>query len=291
MGILLGLLAALFWGISDFLVRYSARLIGAYRTLLFMQFTGLVGLSIYLLVTGQLVRLIMSNSWQVWAWCVLVALLSTISSLALYRSFEIGVLMVVSPITGSYAIVTVVLSFLSGEHISQLHTIGIATVLLGAIGVATVFGKSTEEGKKLRSGGLARGVVWAVVAALGFGIAFWVLGFHVTPLLGGIIPAWLTHLIAPCVLIFCAPLTGQSIRFPWGRIWWYLGIISVLDTAAFVTYSFGLTLDQIAVVSVLGSLYSAVTVILAWIFIREHLQWNQWLGIGVIFAGIVLVNI
>ncbi|MBA2393438.1 MAG: EamA family transporter [Ktedonobacteraceae bacterium] len=66
---------------------------------------------------------------------------------------------------------------------------------------------------------------------------------------------------------------------------------SILDTAAFVSYSFGLTLDQIAVVSVLGSLYSAVTVILAWIFIREHLQWNQWLGIGVVFAGIVLVNI
>lgn len=291
MGILLGLMSALCWGISDFLVRYSARLIGAYRTLLFMQFIGLTGLSIYLLVTGQLVKLIMSNSWQVWVWCALVAVLSTISSLALYRAFEIGILMVVAPITGGYAIVTVVLSFLSGEHISQIHTLGIVTVLLGAIGVATVFKRSEEEGKKLRSGGLARGVIWAVVAALGFGIAFWILGFHVTPVLGGVVPAWLTHLIAPCLLIFCAPLMRQSIRFPWGRVWWYLAVISILDTAAFVSYSFGLTLDQIAVVSVLGSLYSAVTVILAWIFIREHLQWNQWLGIGVVFAGIVLVNI
>lgn len=291
MGILLGLMAALFWGVSDFLVRYSARLIGAYRTLLFIQFTGLIGLSAYLLMTGELVRLITSNSWQVWAWCMLVALVSTISSLALYRAFEIGLLMVVSPITGSYAIVTVVLSFLSGEHVSQIHTFGIVTVLIGAVCVATVFGQSMEERKKQHPGGLSRGVGWAVMSALGFGTAFWVLGFRVTPTLGGIVPTWLSHLVAPCLLLCCAPLTRQSIRLPWGRVWWYLGVISVLDTAAFVSYSFGLTLDQVAVVSVLGSLYSAVTVILAWIFIRERLQWNQWLGIGVVFVGIVLVNI
>jgi drug/metabolite transporter (DMT)-like permease len=291
MGILLGLLAALFWGISDFLVRYSARLIGAYRTLLFMQFTGLVGLGIYLIVTGELARSIMINTWQVWAWAALVALLSTFSSLSLYRAFEIGLLMVVSPITGGYAIVTVVLSLLSGERISPLHMLGIVTVLVGAICVATVFGRAPEKGKERHAGGLARGVGWAVVAALGFGVAFWVLGFKVTPVLGGIIPAWLTHLIGPCVLVACAPLARQSIHFPWGRVWWYLGVISVVDTSAFVCYSFGLTLDQVAVVSVLGSLYSAITVILAWIFIRERLQWSQWLGIGVVFAGIVLVNI
>ncbi len=291
MGILLGLMAAFFWGISDFLVRYSARLIGAYRTLFFMQFTGLVGLSIYLFATGALARSITSNTWQVWAWAGLVALLNTLSSLALFRSFEIGLLMVVSPITGSYAIVTVVLSFLSGERVSQLHTFGIVTVLVGAICVATVFGQPVKEGKQVSRGKLSRGVGWAIVAALGFGTAFWMLGFHVAPVLGGIIPTWLTHVISPCLLLCCAPLTRQSIRLPRGRVWWYLGVISVLDTAAFVSYSFGLTLDQVAVVSVLGSLYSAVTVILAWIFIRERLQWNQWLGIGVVFAGIVLVNI
>jgi drug/metabolite transporter (DMT)-like permease len=291
MGILLGLMAALFWGISDFLVRYSARLIGAYRTLLFMQFTGLVALSIYLLITGELVRSITSNTWQVWAWAVLVALLSIISSLALYRSFEIGLLMVVSPITGGYAIVTVVLSLLSGERVSQLHMLGIVTVLVGAICVATVFGQSVEKGQKGSRGGLSRGVGWAIVAALGFGTAFWMLGFHVVPVLGGIVPTWLTHLIAPCLLTCCAPLMRQSIRLPRGRVWWYLGVISVLDASAFVAYSFGLTLAKVAVVSVLGSLYSAVTVILAWIFIRERLQWSQWLGIGVVFAGIVLVNI
>ncbi len=42
---------------------------------------------------------------------------------------------------------------------------------------------------------------------------------------------------------------------------------------------------------VLISLYSAVTILLAWIFLREHLQWSQWLGVGIIFGGFVLVNL
>ena len=48
MGIILGLSAALFWGTADFLVRYSTRIIGTYRTLFYMQFIGFACLSIFL---------------------------------------------------------------------------------------------------------------------------------------------------------------------------------------------------------------------------------------------------
>jgi uncharacterized membrane protein len=46
----------------------------------------------------------------------------------------------------------------------------------------------------------------------------------------------------------------------------------------------------VSVVSVLASLYGAVTVLLAWIFLRERLEISQWFGIAMIFAGIVLVS-
>ena len=42
---------------------------------------------------------------------------------------------------------------------------------------------------------------------------------------------------------------------------------------------------------VIGSLFSAVTVFLAWIVLRERLERTQWLGIFLIFIGIVLVSI
>ena len=49
-------------------------------------------------------------------------------------------------------------------------------------------------------------------------------------------------------------------------------------------------IEQIAVVSVLGSLYGAVTVALASIVLREHVSRSQWLGIAAIFFGIYLMS-
>jgi uncharacterized membrane protein len=50
-------------------------------------------------------------------------------------------------------------------------------------------------------------------------------------------------------------------------------------------------MGQISVVSVLASLYGAVTVLLAWIFLRERLDMSQWFGIVMIFVGVVLVSL
>jgi drug/metabolite transporter (DMT)-like permease len=60
---------------------------------------------------------------------------------------------------------------------------------------------------------------------------------------------------------------------------------------AFLSVAIGYTTDQVSVVSVLASLFSAVTVLLAWIFLHEKLQWSQWLGIVIIFLGVSLVKV
>jgi drug/metabolite transporter (DMT)-like permease len=49
-------------------------------------------------------------------------------------------------------------------------------------------------------------------------------------------------------------------------------------------------IEQVAVISVLGSLYGAVTVALAAIVLREHVSRWQWAGIIAIFAGIYLMS-
>ena len=305
MGIILGLTAALFWGVSDFTARAVTQRIGTYRTLFFMQFVGLVGLGIYLIISGTLAHLLGSTNWQDWAWALLVALLNIFSTLALYRSFEIGVLTIVSPIAASSAALTVLLAFLSGETISEFRAIGISAAMVGVVLAATQFGTLTEAPVEMfapveeQSAMLprpsrkrrARGVGLAGLAAIGYGLTFWLLGFYVAPKLGGVTPIWLIRLLTPCVLTLGVLPTGQSIRLPKGKVWWLILTIGVLDTAAFVCATIGLTTDQVSVVSVLASLFSAITVILAWIFLREKLAWNQWLGIGIIFLGIVLVKL
>ena len=49
-------------------------------------------------------------------------------------------------------------------------------------------------------------------------------------------------------------------------------------------------LEQVAVISVLGSLYGAVTVAFAAIFLQERIARLQWTGITAIFLGVALMS-
>jgi len=63
-----------------------------------------------------------------------------------------------------------------------------------------------------------------------------------------------------------------------------------LDTAAFALSNLGMRLEQVAVISVLGSLYGAVTVAFAAIFLQERIALLQWTGITAIFLGVALMS-
>jgi drug/metabolite transporter (DMT)-like permease len=92
-------------------------------------------------------------------------------------------------------------------------------------------------------------------------------------------------------LVLAAAPARQSLRIPHGSVWWLFAAVGVMDTAAFVANNAGLDTGQVSVVSVLASLYGAVTVLLSWIVLRERLERSQWLGVALIFAGIVLVSL
>jgi len=70
-----------------------------------------------------------------------------------------------------------------------------------------------------------------------------------------------------------------------------LAAVGLIDTSAFVANNAGLHIGQISSVTVLSSLYGAVTVLLSWIFLREKVERSQWFGIVLIFIGIILVSL
>ena len=187
------------------------------------------------------------------------------------------------------------LALLSGERIHALRGIGMAVTLTGVLLAAMSFAPKASELAAANGASpgaqLSRGVGWAVLAAVGFGFMFWFLGFHVVPLVGDAVSVWVMRLTALVSLSVFALPARQSIRFPHGGVWWMLAAVGLMDTAAFVANNAGLHIGPVSVVSVLASLYGAVTVLLSWIFLRERLERSQWLGIVLIFAGIVCVSI
>jgi drug/metabolite transporter (DMT)-like permease len=277
------------WGGADFAARFASRRVGAYRTLFFMQFFGFIALSVYLKFRGGSFDGI-APGWHPWALAALAGVINMVASLSLYYSFQIGVMSIVAPVSSAYPALTVTLAIASGERITPLRGAGLAVTLIGVILAATTFTPSTGDSAK-ESAHLARGVGWAILAALGFGVLFWFLGFYVVPAVGPAISVWVIRLTCFSVLAVAAVPTRQSLKLPSGSVWWLLAAIGFLDTAAFVANNAGLHTGQVSVVSVLASLYGAVTVLLAWIVLREKLERSQWLGILLIFVGIVLVSI
>jgi drug/metabolite transporter (DMT)-like permease len=293
MEIILGLTAAFGWGVADFCARFGSRRIGAYRTLMYMQPFGIFAIPIYLVFTGGWSHF-GSLGWRPWAFAVIAGLLNTISSLALYYAFKIGTMSVAAPVSSAYPAVTVTLALLSGEHINAIRAAGLAVIFLGIILAALSFtppSASQDPHSTSSSARVVRGAGWALASAIGFGVMFWWLGFHVVKELGGPMSVWIVRLVMFFSLLIAAPVTARNIALPNGDVWWTLAAIGLVDTTAFIANNSGMQIGHVSVVSVLSSLYGAVTVLLGGIFVREHIAKSQWCGVALIFAGIVLVNL
>jgi drug/metabolite transporter (DMT)-like permease len=289
MGILLGLLTALTWGGSDFIARFATRRIGALRAMFYMQFIGFVLLTIFLPWLGGWGHLVDGSGWQPWAWGLLAGGINAFSTLALYRAFEIGKMAVVAPLSASYPALTLLLSLLSGERLTAARTAGIVCVLLGAIVVAGgEKAPDAEDTEGVRRSGA--GIEWAILAGVGFGFLFWLLGTHIVPRVGATQTVWMIRLTSSVLAAILILAGKKPIRLPRDDTKWLVSTMGFLDTGAFIASNRSMQMEHVAVVSVLGSLYGAVTVALAAIFLRERISRWQVAGIVTIFLGIVLIS-
>lgn len=288
MGIFLGLATALSWGSSDFLARFASRRIGTLRATFLMQAWGFLLLTVFLPATHLRGHLFDGSGWRPWVWGILAGAINTLAMLALYRSFEIGKLSVVAPISASYPVLTVLLSALTGETLSLARELGIVATVLGVILVAR--GEQSPHMEIESSQSSRAGIIWALVAAAGFGVLFWLLGVRIMPMTGALASVWLIR-VTGTVITFAMILSKRLPLFPIARSAnLQTAGMGLLDTGAFTLSNLGMQLEQVSVVSVLGSLYGAVTVGLAAIFLHERVSRLQWCGIALIFAGVFLIS-
>jgi len=293
MGILLGLATALCWGSADLLARFAARATGTFRTMLYMQLTGLVLMTAAVPWLGGWGHLADGSGWWPWLWGILAGVLNTVSTLALYRSFEIGKMSIVAPISAGYPALTMVLSAMTGERLTAARFLGITMIVVGAMVVARGEPAPGDADRLEGSKGPGRkhpGVGWALLAGAGFGVMFWILGIRVVPLLGSVPSVWLIRLTSVVMTAMVILLVRRPLRLPARAAnRWILGV-GVLDTGAYLLNNFGMQHEQVSVVSVLASLYGAVTVGWAATILGEKISRMQWAGVLGIFAGIVLIS-
>jgi drug/metabolite transporter (DMT)-like permease len=282
LSIAFGLIAALCWGTSDFAAKISSEKIGALRTALFLQYVG--GLILVLVVAQDIPRV-----WQFPTATYLTLGLGAINAAAaysLFKGFEVGQLSIISPIASSYPALTTVLAvMLLNEQMSETRFAAILAILVGIVLVSV----QRRDPKTLDRKRLAVGVGYAIVAFLALGFTFFALKFVVGEL-GAFLPVLLVRLMSAIILTGVVVLTPKARpRGTFPRYFVLIVVIGIVDTLGNITYNLGILGGAVSVVSTISGLFSAVTVLLAFVVLKERLVVHQTVGLLAILVGVSII--
>ncbi len=279
-GILFGLMAMASWGLSDFFVVRPVREVGAFRTFLWNQVSGLPIVAVAFLLFGHASPL---DPRQL----LLMAAAGTcgiLGSVFFYRGMRSGNVSVITPIVAAWSVVTAIGGILFlGETLSAIQAGGIILAVTGTALVSIKF-------KDIRGAGLSRGVGSAAAAMLFFGLQFIfldVLSHQVD---------WLEALliIRAFVVVASAAAFGiagrENVGFP-SAVYPGILLIAVFEVLGFLAYGGGIALLQSAVVAPVSATHPLVTIILAIVVLRERLEPSQAAGILSVIAGLVLLSL
>jgi drug/metabolite transporter (DMT)-like permease len=274
--VLLSLLAALSYGLSDFNGGIFSKRGGPWAVALTAQASGTLFVLVVALVDGG------QPTGADLLWAVAAGVGNGFGTVFLYRGLSSGRMGVVAPVSGVGAVVVpVVAGLLTGERPASLVWIGVV-LALPAIWLVSREPTDTATRDAPRGSGLVDGVL----AGLGFGGLFAALAQIRAD--AGFLPLAVNMAVAGVVIVAVAVTLRQS-WVPSSR-WAFGGIVSgALGAMATGLFQVAAHHGLLSVAAVITSLYPAFTVLLAALVLRERVHGTQGLGLALCAASVALV--
>jgi drug/metabolite transporter (DMT)-like permease len=271
----LGLVAAFAWAIHDIIVRQVS------------QKTPLMAALLAVLIFGALFHLGVMTATDAFrpiggaaaVYAMIAGVFFVIASVGLYHAFQRGPVRLVSPIIASYPVLSVAWAVLSGASVSPLQW---AAVLAIAIGVSLVAALADDSADTVPPKGPT--ILWAASSAIGFAGTFG-FGQQAAELAGEMPSTLVTRAVAIVLLMVIISAKGLP--------WWpgraalpVLALMGVMDGIALMAVLSAGGMADAQYASVTSSMFGLLTILLAWLFLREPMTIAQWLGCGIAFIGI-----
>jgi drug/metabolite transporter (DMT)-like permease len=284
MGILLGLTAALSWGLADYFAALASRRTGAFRVVVGFHLGAMALLFALLLVTGEGLTDVSGGDL---AWLAFVGVLGGLSYLAFYRALAIGPISIVSPIVSAYAAVTVVCAVLiGGERLSGGETAAILVVIVGVLLASSDLAQLRRLERIALLGILLALVTAIVIGAFVYGVAYFSAEY------GWLVPIVLARGFSTLFLL-AVSLRGGEWRFTdrSPRLLATIAGIAVVDTLGYVAFNFGVRHADTSVVATAAAPYAVVPIVAGVTLLHERPRTTQWAGIGLVVAGLILLGL
>jgi drug/metabolite transporter (DMT)-like permease len=283
-GIGFSLLAALSLGIADLFIQKTSRIESSIKTLFFSQFMGAIILAVYLFFSDS--SFIIKSISLYGGITLIIGIILALGNLFLFRAFELGPLLIVSPITSSFAVVTMVLSFLFGEKTTLIQNLGllvtIAGIVLGGI-------KRSDDLINRPHLYLPQGIRYAILAAILFGIGFWLLRYP-SPILGSFLTTFIARFSSIVTISIIMICKKNELRIRSNESIIPILIIGILNACGLILYNQALIYGLSSIVTVIFSLYGVVTVIIGYIFLKQRVFHIQYMGILLTFIGVAILS-
>ncbi len=280
LSILFGLGAALSWGAGDFTGGLASRKTGAYRAVFYSEIIGVFLLFIILGVSGEAFP-----NLRIWSLAMIAGAIGTVGLMLLYQAMTLGLMSISAPVSALLAALIPVLvgSFRDGLPDALTFT-GFGFAL------AAVWLVSQSEGGVKDILSHIFDLKLPLLAGIGFGLYFILM--HEATSTGATVWPMIASRTGGTILIAAFMVISRTAwKVEDASAWKFLILNGIFDIGGNVFFILSGQAGRLDVASVLSSLFSGVTVMLAWIFLKERLSRNQWIGVFSAFVAIVLMTI
>ena len=273
--ILLGLASALSWGAGDFSGGLASKRTSVYSVVVLSQFVSLV-----LLVLSAVLIPEGDNSLRDIALGGIAGVCGAAGLVALYSSLARGPMGVVAPVTAvAAAIIPVIFSILN-EGLPAME------VFVGFIIAFIAVWLISQGGQEAKIH--LTDLRLPIFAGFGFGI-FFILIDQVSS--NAILWPLVSARSASILVVFIVGMLSRNIELPVLPRLPIIALAGIFDTGGNIFFALATRVGRLDISAILGSLYPAATVVLAWIILKERLALRQWIGILLALVAVILIAI
>lgn len=271
----LGLVAALAWGVHDFLVRYVTQRSSVSAAMATVLLTGMILVAMIATIRGEFQ--LYSNS------TLGVASASGIGFalgfLGLFKAYEIGPVRLVAPLIAAYPVLSVGWAAFSGTVITTSQWVSVLAVVVG-IGIVTALSPNQEsEGRRIHA------IIWSLFGACGFAAAFSI-GQHANLVGADFLVLTIIRTSALAFIVVFA-LTSRESILPDFRNLPILLLMGCLDALALGVVIAAAPFENPEYAAVAASTAGIVTIYFARMWLNESMSLGQWSGVLLSFCGII----
>jgi len=270
----IGMIAACAWGIHDVCIRFVSQRGGILPAIA----TVMVGGALFLIPISGAFGNWSAMTQQSFGLSALSGAIYLVGCIGLYKAFGIGPVRLVAPIVGSYPILSIGWAALMGQSVLLDQWLAVGCVITGVAIVSMLSDHSDSDGSRRAAIG------WSLIGASGFAMAFAV--GHLATQIGSELPVILiTRLTAATGAIALLALSSGE-KIPERSAWPLLALMSLLDASALGIVIAAGNLQRPEFAAVAASTFGIITIILAWLFLKERMTGSQWFGVAVCFFGV-----